>query len=202
VCRFNVVARGYGADDRMPYAIVMHIEKTAAARIVALWNVLAQRDDVGRIRFSDEQIRFNYPPHVTLAVVDTVDPDVFVETLKPMVAHWTPLAISFDSLAVLPRKPVAPMLARPNVSVEILQLHKEVCDALPPHSIREYHRSKAWQPHVTLARDISPDKLGDALAAVLERWSAFETTLDQVALVCFRQQGTSWHVQEVWRAQL
>jgi 2'-5' RNA ligase len=186
----------------VPYAIVMQIEKTAAARIATLWNVLAERNDVGRPKFSDEQIRFNYPPHVTLAVVDTVDPNVFVETLKPMVARWTPLPISFDSLAILPRKPDAPMLARPNVTVEILQLHKEVCDALPPNSIREYHRSKAWQPHVTLARDISPNKLGDALAAVLERWSAFETTLDQVALVYFSQQGTSWHVQEVWRAQL
>jgi len=186
----------------MPYAIVMHIEKTAAARIVTIWNVLAERDHFGRVKFSDEQIRFNYPPHDTLAVVDAVNPDVLVETLKPMVAGWIPLPISFDSLAVLPRKPVAPMLARPNVTVELLQLHKEVFDALPPNSTSEYHRPKAWQPHVTLARDISPGKLGDALAAVLERWRAFETTLDQVALVYFRQQGTSWHVQEVWRAQL
>ena len=186
----------------MPYAIVMHIEKTAAARIVALWNVLAERDDVGRIKFSDEQIRFNYPPHVTLAVVDTVDPDLIVETLKPIIAGWRPLPIFFDSLAVLPRKPVAPMLARPNVSVEILQLHKEVFDALPSNSTSEYHRPEAWQPHVTLARDISPCKLGDALSAVLDRWSGFEATLDQVALVYFRQQGTSWHVEEVWRAQL
>ena len=186
----------------MPYAIVMHIEKTSAARIVALWNVLAERDDVGRVKFSDEQIRFNYPPHVTLAVVDTVDPDILVDTLKQTVAGWRPLPISFDSLTVLPRKPVAPMLARPNVTVEILQLHKEVFDVLPPNSTSEYHRPKAWQPHVTLARDISPSKLGDALAAVLERWSAFETTLDQVALVYFRRRGTSWHVHEVWRAQL
>jgi hypothetical protein len=36
-------------------------------------------------------------------------------------------------------------------------------------------------PTRRLARDISPEKLGDALAAVLERWSTFETTLDQVA---------------------
>jgi len=186
----------------MPYAIVMHIEKTAAAHIVALWNVLAERDDIGRVKFSDEQIRFNYPPHVTLAVVDTVDPDVLVETLKPLAAGWQPLPMPFDSLAVLPRKPVAPMLARPTVTVEILQLHKDVFDALPPNSTSEYHRPRAWQPHVTLARDIAPGKLGEALTAVLERWSAFETTLDQVALVYFRQQGTIWHVQEVWRAQL
>jgi 2'-5' RNA ligase len=94
------------------------------------------------------------------------------------------------------------MLARPNVTVEILQLHKDVFDALPPSWTSEYHRPRAWQPHVTLARDISLGKLGEALTAVLERWSAFETTLDQVALVYFRQQGAIWHVQEVWRAQL
>ena len=162
----------------MPYAIVMHIEKTAAARIVTLWDILAERDDIGRVKFSDEQIRFNYPP------------------------HWTPLPISFDSIAVLPRKPVAPILVRPNVTFEILKLHKEVFDALPPNSTTVYHQPKGWQPHVTLARDISPDKLGDALTAVLEPWSAFETTLDQVALVYFRQDGKSWHVQELWRAQL
>src|SRR5215469_1101117 len=127
---------------------------------------------------------------------------VLVDTLKQTVVGWRPLPISFDSLTVLPRKPVAPMLARPNVTIEILQLHKEVFDVLPPNSTSEYHRPKAWQPHVTLARDISPSKLGDAIAAVLERWSAFETTLDQVALVYFKQRGTSWHVQEVWRAQL
>src|SRR6516164_4256778 len=187
----------------MPYAIVMHIEEKTAPRIAMLWDILAEKDADGQVKFSDEQLRFNYRPHVTLAVVDdAADPDVLVETLKPIVAGWKPLPISFDSIAVLPRKPVAPMLARPNVTAEILKLHKDVFDALPPNSTSEYHRPRAWQPHVTLARDIAPGKLGEALTAVLERWSAFETTLDQLALVYFRQQGTIWHVQEVWRAQL
>jgi len=186
----------------MPYAIVMHVEKTTAVRITTLWDVLAEGDNVGRVKFSDEQIRFNYPPHITLTVVDTADPDVLVETLEPIAACWTPLPISFDSIAILPRKPVAPMLARPNVTAEILKRHKQVFDALPPNSTTVYHTPKAWQPHVTLARDIPSEKLGDALTAVLERWNAFETTLDQVALVYFRQQGKNWHVQEVWRAQL
>ena len=68
----------------MPYAIVMHIEQTTAARIVTLWDVLAERDDAVRVKFSDEQIRFNYPPHITLTVVDTADPDPLVEALKSM----------------------------------------------------------------------------------------------------------------------
>jgi 2'-5' RNA ligase len=187
----------------MPYAIVMHIEETTAPRIAMLWDVLAQRNADGQVKFSDEQVRFNYPPHVTLAVVEeTANPDLLVEALKPIVARWTALPISFDSIAVLPRVPVAPMLARPNVTAEFLKLNKEVCDALPLDLISSYHRPKFWQPHVTLARDISPEKLGDALAAVLQRWSGFETTLDQVALVYFRQEGKNCYVRELWRAQL
>jgi hypothetical protein len=55
----------------MPYAIVIHVDKTGAARLASLWHVLAERDDLGRVKFSDEQIRFNYPPHIILTVVDT-----------------------------------------------------------------------------------------------------------------------------------
>ena len=115
----------------MPYAIVMHVENTTAARLATLWHVLAERDDLGRVKFSDEQIKFNYPPHITLTVVDTVDPESLVKTLKPIVAGWTPLPISFDSIAILPRKPIAPILARPNVTAEILKLNKEVCNVCP-----------------------------------------------------------------------
>jgi len=101
----------------MPYAIVMHIEEKTAPRIAMLWDILAEKDADGQVK---------------LAVVDdAADPDVLVETLKPIVAGWKPLPISFDSIAVLPRKPVAPMLARPNVTAEILKLNKEVCSALP-----------------------------------------------------------------------
>jgi len=187
----------------MPYAIVMHVEERTAPRIAMIWETLAQKDADGRVKFSDEQVRFNYRPHVTLVVVDdAADPDVLVETLKPIVAGWTPLCISLDCIAVLPRKPFAPMLVRPNVTAELLECNKEVCNALSPDLIRPYHRPKVWQPHVTLARDIPPEKIGRALEAVLESWSAFETTLDHVALVYFRREGKNWHVGDLWRAQL
>ena len=187
----------------MPYAIVMQIDAATAPHISRLWEVLAERDANGLVKFSDEQVRFNYPPHVTLVVIDdTADPNTLVETLKPIVAGWTPLHASFDSIAVLPRRPVVPMLARPNVTAEFLKLNKEVCDRLPPASAKSYHRPGVWQPHVTLARDIPPEKCGAALAAVLEKWSGFDTTLDRVALIYFRQEGKNWHVKELWRAEL
>src|SRR5215472_8817475 len=100
----------------MPYAIVMHLEEETAWRITTLWEILAEKDNDGRAKFSDEQIRFNYQPHITLAVVDYMaGPDALVETIKPIVGGWTPLSISLDTIAVLPRKPVAPMLARATV---------------------------------------------------------------------------------------
>jgi 2'-5' RNA ligase len=130
-----------------------------------------------------------------LSLKKRANPDVLVEVLKPIVARWTALPTSFDSIAVLPRIPVTPMLARPNVTAEFLKLNKEICES-------SYHGPKFWQPHVTRARDISPEKLGDALAAVLKIWSALETTLDQVALVYFRREGKNCYVRELWRAQL
>ena len=187
----------------MPYAIVMLIEETAAPRIATLWHALAERDGNAQVKFSDEQVRFNYPPHITLATVDdTADPDALVETLKAMVAGWKPVPVAFDSIAILPRKPVAPMLARPNVTVELLKLNAEVCDALSLDLIKSYHKPPVWQPHVTLARDIPPEKCGDALLAVLERWTGFETTLDRAALVRFRQEEKNWRVTELWNARL
>jgi hypothetical protein len=44
------------AEERMP-------------RIAMLWNILAEKDSNGQVKFSDEQVRFNYRPHITLAVV-------------------------------------------------------------------------------------------------------------------------------------
>src|SRR5262249_1617688 len=104
----------------MPYAIVMLIEETAAPRIATPRHALAERESNGQVKFSDEQVRFNYPPHITLATFDdTADPHALVETLKATAAGWKPVPVAFDSIAILPRKPVRPMLARPNVTVEL-----------------------------------------------------------------------------------
>ena len=187
----------------MPYAIVLQIEESATPRIATLWGILAEKDPDGAVKFSDEQVRFNYPPHVTLAALeDAADRDRLVETLKSIVAGWTPVPISFDSIAVLPRKPIFPILVRPNVTDQLLRLNKEVCDAFPPDLIKPYHRPQVWQPHVTLARDIPLEKCGQALVAVLGCWHGFETTLDRVALVYFTQEGKNWQVRELWRAEL
>lgn len=187
----------------MPYAIVLHLEETAAPCITMLWNILAETDDYGQVKFSDEQVRFNYRPHITLAVLnDTADPQILVERLKRIAAAWRPLPIMLDGISILPRGPFAPMLARPNVTSEFLKLNKEVCDALPGNLISSYHKPGVWQPHVTLARDIPAEKIGSALEIVLRSWNGFETILDQVALVYFRQEEKNWQLREIWTAKL
>jgi hypothetical protein len=88
----------------------LHIEKTTAPRITMLWDILAEKDSDGQVKFSDQQVRLNHPPHVTLAVIDdSADPDVLVETLDSIVAGWAPLPILLDAIAILPRKPFTPM---------------------------------------------------------------------------------------------
>jgi 2'-5' RNA ligase len=187
----------------MPYAIVMQIEETATPRLTMLWEILANKDADGQVKFSDEQVRFNYPPHVTLSVVnDEAEPDFLVNTLKRITAGWAPLPASFDSITVLSRKSGVPILARPTVTTGFLKLNKEICDAFPTHFIKSYHRPGTWQPHVTLARDIPAEKCGDALAAILKIWDSFDTILDRVALLYLRNEGKDWYLRELWRTTL
>lgn len=187
----------------MPYAIVMYIEKTSAPQITMLWRALAATGVGHEVLPRDEEIRFAHRPHVTLAVVDdAADPDFLVAALKKIVSNWTTLPILLDSIAILPRKPVLPMLARPNVTSELLKLNKDLCEALPSDLISSYHKPEVWQPHVTLARDILPEKIGRALETVLESWSSFETTLDQVALIHFSREGEERQMREIWSFQL
>jgi 2'-5' RNA ligase len=181
----------------MTYPVVMLVNDADAPRITRAWDVLAEHN------YSQDQVRFGYPPHVTIALVkDDVKPEDLISKLKEITSDWKPLPVTFDSIAFLPR-PVAPMLARPNVTVELLKANEEVCRRVAPDSIVDYSKPGAWQPHTTLARDIKPEDRGPALRAVLESWEPLKTTLDRVAVLhTMQDEKTGWHVKELWRHQL
>jgi 2'-5' RNA ligase len=183
----------------MTYPVVMLVREVDAPRITRVWNILAEGG------YSTDQVRFGYPPHVTVALVtDKAKPEVLIERLKETVANWKPLPVTFDGIAILPRD-VAPLLARPNVSSSLLAANNEICRRVSPDllMIVPYSMPGVWQPHTTLSRDIPPNIRGEALEAVLKEWKPFETTLDRVALLHTDQDAQkNWCVKELWRCNL
>lgn len=183
----------------MTYPVVMLVKEADAPRITRVWDILAEEG------YSIDQVRFGYPPHVTVALItDKAKPEILIEKLTETTAGWKPLPVFFDSISILPR-PVAPLLARPNVSSSLLAANHEICRKVSPDLdlIVPYSKPDAWQPHTTLARNIPSNIRGKALEAVLKEWEPFETTLDRVALLHTDQDTqNNRHVKELWRCNL
>jgi len=59
----------------MAYAISLKVTGSTAEPILALW------DDVSRFESSPSMAPLNYPPHITLAVYDDIDPDRLISVV-------------------------------------------------------------------------------------------------------------------------
>ena len=185
----------------MPYAVVLNVRDEDAPRIVTCWNLLAEKDAAGQVKFSEDQRNSGFTPHITAAVLDdAAKPETLIATLAPMAAAWKSIPVEYDSLVVLPRNP-PPILARPVVTQELLDVNKKICGAMPDQ-INAYSKPGIWQPHTTMARDVPAEKTGMALTALLEVWKPFKSMLDSVSLMHTRTEGKTWHIKHLWHAKL
>ncbi|MFD6393495.1 2'-5' RNA ligase family protein [Nocardia sp. NPDC055029] len=102
-------------------------------------------------------------PHVTVAVAREIWPRID-RALAGI--EFRPLPIRLGGLLVFGAR--RPILVRPViVTADLLDLHRRVYDLVQPcPGIPATMRPDAWTPHVTLARRMPPDRLGDAVSAV------------------------------------
>lgn len=103
-------------------------------------------------------------PHVTLTVADRID-DTVLPTLVGLAGAF-PFEVRIGAALVFGRSTA--ILARLVVpSLELLELHAEVSRRAAPHlrpGPMPHTVPGDWTPHVTLARQVSPDRLVTALA--------------------------------------
>ncbi len=103
-------------------------------------------------------------PHVTLAVADALPERA--DTALGAVAELLPVPVRLGALTVFTgRRAVLARLVVP--SRALLDVHAAALDALAgPPGLRRTVLPGRWTPHVTLARGLPPDRVGDAVAAV------------------------------------
>ncbi|MCX5046497.1 2'-5' RNA ligase family protein [Aldersonia sp. NBC_00410] len=104
-------------------------------------------------------------PHITVAVASEIWPRI---DRRLAAIEFTPLPIRVGGLLVFGhRQAILVRLVVP--SEPLLALHRTVagivaeCPGIPAHT-----GPGEWTPHITLARRIPRDRLGDALSAVLD----------------------------------
>jgi 2'-5' RNA ligase len=162
----------------MPYAITLRLDARAAAVVAAMWEALAARG------LSDEALRLDYPPHLTLAVCpDGADPARLIAAARERAGDWRALPISLASFGLFPGDPAVVFLA-PVVTAALLARHGELLASLGGDAVDPLYRCGHWVPHVTLAGDLSDP----AAAMAMPGAPAFPITavLDTLEVVRFR----------------
>jgi 2'-5' RNA ligase len=104
-------------------------------------------------------------PHVTLAVADAI-PAAIDAGLSPIVKAALPMPMRVGGVMWFPgrRHVVARAII---VSAALLRLHAEIADRLDGLEGRGARMAPgAWTPHITLARGVRTEQLGDMIAAL------------------------------------
>lgn len=173
----------------MPCALTLPLDDAAAAEVQRMWLALAEQAD------TDDAIRLNYKPHITLAVLPDAAPVARVEEAAfGVAACWSPSFVVLAGLGVFPGTPPVIWLA-PIVTADLLAKHAEICLALSAFDVHPHYERGAWLPHVTLSQAGSVP-LARVVETASSAWRApIGARLERVELVRF-------HPVEILRSQV
>ena len=145
----------------MVQSVELLLDETTEQRIRRQWELLRQAGLPGRGRRSGENE--NHRPHITVAVAREIWPQVERELDE---LAFQPFPIRLGGVLVFgSRRPIVVRAVVP--SDDLLAWHRQVyrivapCPDIPPNL-----RPQQWTPHITLARRILPQRIGDAVTAV------------------------------------
>lgn len=140
----------------MGYSVSLWFDEDAEARVRHIWQGLADVD-VGT--FTGGPIR----PHVTLAHALELEVDPFVTALEGRLESYPAFDLTFSGLFV-----ESGILYLSVVMTEPLwTLHREVYELALAHGgrSRPHYRPERWTPHCTLALNLTPEAMLNAVAA-------------------------------------
>ena len=165
----------------MGYAIALNLSQASAARVVRLW------EDLAGASISSAMLDLGAQPHVSLAVVDELDPARIRADLGRLAEATSSLSMDLASAGTFPTAAGVVFLA-PVVTPELLEVHRGFHRLLSDRGVESvaYYRPGNWVPHCTVAIDVVADKVGAALE-ICVRSEAFGTVeLDELSLISFR----------------
>jgi 2'-5' RNA ligase len=174
----------------MTQSVELLLDDELDAAVRAQWATLAAAGLPSQAQHTGETNR----PHITLTVAGAVPPYVEI-ALKSALTGRLPLAVRLGGVLCFAGRDGRQVLARTVVpTAELLELQAicaELFDGLPGSD--RHLQPGAWSPHVTLARRLTPDQVGSALAVLgadpdpaghavaVRRWDSDARTAWQIA---------------------
>ncbi len=162
----------------MPFAIGIRCDNESGRPIRSLW------DRVGRLEPAPSMAALNYPPHITLAVYDDINPDRLRDAAGRVFKDEPPIALTFRRIHHFEGDPLV-LWADPLPTPQLGRLHAAVHAAIPPSLCRPHYRPETWTAHASLAVHIDKDHRSEALALCREPFQPFVVTFDVGDAVSF-----------------
>ena len=162
----------------MPYAVELELDSVAGAAVQDLWRALSE---VGATWLAQS----GASPHVSLAIWETIDRPRLEAELARFAAETGPIGITFDGAGTFPGGTVY-LQPAPNPALHAVQRHVHARFASFGGGAWAYYLPDSWIPHCTLAMDVSPDRVTEALAVAGRAPLPITGRLEYVAIVEFQ----------------
>lgn len=155
----------------MSYAITIRAANESGQAIRRLW------DEASEFEAAPSMQRLGYAPHITLAVYETIDPQVLVDGMNATISGASALVLTFDRIRVFDgEKPV--LWAAPKDTGALKQWAGVLHGLIDPDLCHVHYRPDAWRPHCTLASDVRPAYAEAARDFAKRRLTPFDVTFD------------------------
>lgn len=149
----------------MAQSIELLLDERAEAVVRRQWELLAEAGLPGERRPSpDDPGAEHHRPHLTLFAADVISETA--ERALPELVAGLDLEVQLGALLVFgPRHGRVILVRQVTPSVELLRLQAQLAVVCRADARGQFGPGR-WSPHVTLARRLPTDRLGDAVAAL------------------------------------
>jgi 2'-5' RNA ligase len=145
-------------------SVELLLDERAEAAVRRQWNLLTDAGLPSERRAEPRPPVDHHCPHITLFAGDAIPADAEVK-LSGLVGGLR-LELQLGAVMVFgPRRGRAILVRQVTPSVPLLQLQEQVAAVCGAEADGQFGAGR-WAPHVTLARRLSTDQVGDALVAL------------------------------------
>lgn len=164
----------------MTYSVELTLAATDTTALDKLCDRLEAEPGVETYR------RLGQAPHISLAAYDEIDIERFGDAVAGFVRGIEPLHIHLGTLGVF-RHERSVLFVAPVATSRLLQLHQDFHRAMAAfnNSCWDYYRPGNWVPHVTLAVNLAPAALAQAMEKLAPIWRERDALLDRARFISF-----------------
>lgn len=146
----------------MGYAVELYFDEQTTARVAELTGQIYAA--CGGVDLAD----LGFTPHISLAGHDRLAVDEITPIIAELARQTPPFEVKLDAIGLFPTTQGVVYLA-PVVTEQLLCLHREFSAhaTAAGQTAHPYYRPGNWIPHCTVAHDLSPDQVPEAVRLCL-----------------------------------